>query len=197
MNIQNANIREIARVLGLTVSSFSAVEYGKLYYREIEKEKISALKDLHGNFESLMKITSEMKEDLKRWVSKVFDEHRVIRDQSPKFTIQTYASNDGWGAVVGKKSTGGRWLAEELDNHINTLEMMAVYFAWKAFVSDIRNEDILILSDNTSTVSYISNMDGIMSTSCNRVSTQIWLFCRKHTTCIWLSASTFLVSKTS
>lgn len=195
MNIQNANIIEIARVLGLIVSSFSAVEYGKLYYREIEKEKISALKDSHGNFESLMRITSEMKEDLKRWVSNVFDEHRVIRHQSPKITIQTYTSYDGWGAVVGKKSTGGRWLAEELDNHTNTLEMMAVYFARKAFVSDIRNEDIWILSDNTSTVSYISNMDGIMSSSCNRVSKQIWLFCRKHT--IWLSASTFLVSKTS
>ena len=38
-----SSIREVARVLGLIVSSFSAVEYGQLYYRDIEREKINAL----------------------------------------------------------------------------------------------------------------------------------------------------------
>lgn len=39
-----ATIRTVARVIGLLVSAFSAVELGKLYYRELEKGKIVALK---------------------------------------------------------------------------------------------------------------------------------------------------------
>jgi hypothetical protein len=33
---KQATIREVARVLGLIVSSFSGVDYGQLFYREIE-----------------------------------------------------------------------------------------------------------------------------------------------------------------
>lgn len=37
-------IRNVAKVIGLIVSSFSAIEIGKLFYRNLEKEKIEALK---------------------------------------------------------------------------------------------------------------------------------------------------------
>jgi K+/H+ antiporter YhaU regulatory subunit KhtT len=47
---KQATIREVARVLGLIVSSFSGVDYGQLFYREIEVEKIQALKLARGNF---------------------------------------------------------------------------------------------------------------------------------------------------
>ena len=39
-------IRALARLLGLIVSSFSAVEYAPLHYRKLEKAKINALKNL-------------------------------------------------------------------------------------------------------------------------------------------------------
>ena len=56
-----AKICEVARVVGLMVSTFSAVEYGPLYYRELEKEKKVALKQNQGNFEAYMKITKPTK----------------------------------------------------------------------------------------------------------------------------------------
>ena len=58
----------MARVLGLMVSTFSAVEFAPLNYRNIEKEKISALKSSQGNFESTMYISDEMKSELKWWI---------------------------------------------------------------------------------------------------------------------------------
>ena len=58
-----ASIRQVARVIGLIVSSFSAVDYGKLFYRELEKEKIQALKRSKGNFDSYMRVTQGMKQD--------------------------------------------------------------------------------------------------------------------------------------
>ena len=39
----HANITEVARVLGLLVSTFSAVEFAPLYYRNTEREKIISL----------------------------------------------------------------------------------------------------------------------------------------------------------
>lgn len=93
-----------------------------------------------------------------------------------------------WGAVYDDKSIGGRWTAEEQDNHINTLEMLAIYLALKAITSDIGNEHILILTDNAIAVSYINNMGGIRSTSCNKISRQIWSFCKKKNN-IWLVTS--------
>ena len=80
-----------------------------------------------------------------------------------------------------------RWSAEEQNNHINTLEMMAIFLALKSFTAEISNNHIMILCDNTTAVSYITKLGGIKSTSCNKVSKQIWLFCIKNK--IWLSCS--------
>ena len=55
------SIREVAKVIGLLVASFSAVEYGKLHYRHLEREKIQALKFKYGNFDALMQITKDRK----------------------------------------------------------------------------------------------------------------------------------------
>lgn len=87
LNKYTAKIREVARVLGLIVSSFSAVDYGKLFYREIEKAKISALKKSCGDFESHMKITLEIKEELSLWLSNIFQAKILIRHNTPKITI--------------------------------------------------------------------------------------------------------------
>ena len=52
-----ATIRLVSRVIGLLVSSFSAVEYGPLHYRNLEMNKIDALKLSAGKFDSEMNIT--------------------------------------------------------------------------------------------------------------------------------------------
>ena len=39
-------IREVAQVIGLMVSSFPAVQFGELYYRALERNKILALQEI-------------------------------------------------------------------------------------------------------------------------------------------------------
>lgn len=41
LNKQISSIRTVARVFGLLVSSFSVVDFGPLYYINLEKEKIN------------------------------------------------------------------------------------------------------------------------------------------------------------
>ena len=56
----NPKIREVARCKGLQVSCFPAVglPHGKLYYRQIEMDKIKALTQARGNFEKTMTLSA-------------------------------------------------------------------------------------------------------------------------------------------
>ena len=58
----------VARVLGLMVSTFTAVEYGPLHYRNIERGQIDALKLSKGDLDSLMLISSSIKSELQWWI---------------------------------------------------------------------------------------------------------------------------------
>ena len=62
------SIREVAQVIGLLVSSLPAVQYGPLFYRNLEIDKNDALRKNKGNFEALMQISPESREDLSWWV---------------------------------------------------------------------------------------------------------------------------------
>ena len=126
-------IRNVAKVIGLIVSSFSAIEIGKLFYRNLEKEKIEALKKSKGNYEAYMHVTESMKSELKWWYLKIFTQNRKISHGNPSFIIETDASNLGWGAVFGKDKIGGQWINEEKEKHINYLELLAIDFALHSF----------------------------------------------------------------
>ncbi|VDI80889.1 Hypothetical predicted protein [Mytilus galloprovincialis] len=101
-----AKIRDVAKVIGLIVSSFSAVEFGKLFYRNLEKEKIIALKNSKGDFEQSMLISNQMKGDLEWWVANVSTELRHISHGSPQIVIQTDASLLGWGGILSDNEIG-------------------------------------------------------------------------------------------
>ena len=134
MSLQNQNeasIRVVARVVGLLVSTFSAVEFGPLHYRELEKEKILALKISKGNFDASMLITNGRKTELQWWITNLPCQIRKISHGNPEFEIVTDASLSGWGAHCKHQKIGGRWSNEELSNHINYLELLAIFHGLK------------------------------------------------------------------
>jgi len=46
------------------VATFPGIQFGPLYYHQLENEKIQAIKDLRGHFDSLMVISNIAKMDL-------------------------------------------------------------------------------------------------------------------------------------
>ena len=179
-----AKIREVARVIGLMVSSFSAIDFGPLHYRVLEREKIKALKNVQGNFECFMIITKEMKQELSWWIENVHKQIRIITRGNPEITIKTDASLTGWGATLDGLETGGHWTYEERTNHINYLELLAILLALRSFSDRIQNKNVKIMSDNTSAVAYINNMGGIKSEKCNSVALVIWNWCVENN--VWI-----------
>ena len=83
------------------------------------------------------------------------------------FTIHTGASEIGLGSTDGNNPTGGKWIAE-MGNHINHLELKAIYLAVKSYRRYwIGKKQIQVKSDNTTTIAYINNMGGSVSEKCN------------------------------
>jgi ribonuclease HI len=182
-----ATIREVAKIIGLIVASFSAVEYGKLHYRQLEINKIYALQKSYGNYDSLMEITNDMKTELHWWIENLSLQVRHIFKKPVEIEMYTDASRLGWGAKLGKCKIGGRWNNTETNYHINALELLAINYALKAFKDNLQDKHVKIFTDNTTAVNYINSMGGIKSPVCNNISVDIWTWCISRN--IWLTCT--------
>lgn len=179
-------IRMLARVIGLIVASFSAVEYGPLFYRSLEMDKIKALKENNGNFDAMLSISEKSKSELFWWIENVHSQKRIIDHGNSDIVITTDASTEGWGAVCDQCSAGGRWSLDEIENHINYLELLAIFLALKSFCMECSDIHVKIMTDNTCAKAYINNMGGIKSEKMNILSRKIWFWCMNRN--IWISA---------
>ena len=82
------------------------------------------------------------------------------------FILQIFldASHYGWGAYLEpmRLSFHGHWSEDQSQLHINILEMMAIHLALKKTIKHIHHSFVMI-SDNTTVVSYISKQGGTHS----------------------------------
>ena len=185
-NMTFAKIRQVARVLGLMVSTFSAVEFAPLHYRVIERQKILSLQNMKGDFDSWMNVCKGIKNELQWWIDNLGHQKRRLIHANPSLVITCDASNDGWGAVCEQNEIGGRWRDLEYQNHINYLELLAVSHALRSFCKSIENCHVQVRSDNTCAVTYLNNMGGRIE-HLNALANDIWSWCCQKN--IWLSAT--------
>lgn len=187
-------IEELASVIGLIVASFPGVEYGRLHYRELEKQKCRALRFNYGNYKAEMYINRSIINELRWWIENLPFQKRDIVRKNPDVVLTSDASESGWGASVYRTShkTGGRWNFFESGNHINYLELLGAFFALKCFLKDSKDLHVQILMDNMTGIAYINNMGGCKSPQCDTLAKEIWEWCINKN--IWVSA-TFLPGK--
>ena len=98
-----------------------------------------------------------------------------------------WSSLQGWGAVLGYVSSGGRCSPAEAKKHINYLEILAGFFALKLFCNAIQGKHVKLMIVNTTAVAIINNMGTCHSRECHLVGRQIWEFCVDIN--IWLTAA--------
>jgi hypothetical protein len=66
----------------------------------------------------------------------------------------------------------GRWLRMEQHLHINILELKAILFALLAF-KDLKDQLIMIHTDNTTRVAYINHQGGTTSTLLSKIAEEL------------------------
>ena len=185
------SIRQVAHVIGKLISTFPAVQYGPLFYRNLERDKILALKLNSGHFDRPMTLSRGSREDLNWWIDNIKKAFSPIRRKNASVEIRTDASGVGWGATDLTTHTGGRWNEHEMmkarNNEINYLETLAAFLGLKSFCSELRDAHVLLRLDNTTAVAYINGMGGTKSLDCNNMARSIWKWCVERD--IWITAA--------
>ena len=72
-------IEYVAKIICYLISSLPAVQFGALYYRSIEKDKIRARKVIEGNFKAKMSVSVKAQNELKWWIDNFDQSFNVIR----------------------------------------------------------------------------------------------------------------------
>ncbi len=93
------SIRAVAELIGIFVSSFTAVEFGRLHYRQLELEKVQALKRVAGDYNKTFYLSLDAKTKIQWWIDNIDSQIRHIEHGKITFILTTNASNQGWGAV--------------------------------------------------------------------------------------------------
>ena len=187
MGCNYVTVRKLAQLIGTLVAALPGVEYGQLYYRELELTKIRALKGSY-NFDKMVFISDKCKEEIIWWRDLDKENCKVISHGNPEFILRSDSSDYAWGAEIlhnGKK-TQGFWDQEESQFHINAKELKAVLLGVQSLAKELKNCHLQIQADNQTAVTYINNMGGTHSILCNSLAKELLLWCKNRE--IWLSA---------
>lgn len=71
--------------------------------------------------------------------------------------------------------------------HINSLELLAIFFGLKCFASHLLNCEILLRVDNMTAISYVNRMGGVQFPDLTATARSIWQWCEHRN--IWIFAS--------
>ena len=188
LNLESFTIRLFAGVVGLMVASIPGVQFGKLFYRCCDNLKTKSLKQNKGDFNAKMTLSPLAKSDIAWWIKNIDHQKRLISQKPPGLTLETDASNTGWGACIKgtQQTTGGFWSPHEAQTHINYRELLAVWLSIQCFGKGKKETHIKILSDNTTTVAYLNNQGGTKSL-CNKIARKILMWCYDNNN--WISAA--------
>lgn len=110
-----------------------------------------------------------------------------MRNNQYERTVYSDASLSGWGAFCEGESANGLWRQEERMLHINHLELKAALIALKCFAAELRDTDILIRVDNTTTMAYINKMGGVRYAELHKLACELWDWCEDRK--LWVYAS--------
>ena len=108
-----------------------------------------------------MVLSDDMKSELQWWVDNLETATSPISNGNPDMVIDTDASFTGWGAVCNAFTAQGSFTPLDVyyaEGNINVLELLAIKCGLQSFVSIIKNRHILVHCDNSTAVSYVSNM---------------------------------------
>ena len=110
---------------------------GPLFFQCLEAEKSQALKANKDNFDTPMCLNGKAKDELAWWIANASNSYNVVSHGEHDCIITTDASSTGWDCTLGKIRSRGSWTKEEAQNHINYLELFAVFLALQTFEKNL------------------------------------------------------------
>ena len=115
---------------------------------------------------SKIPISQHLIDHLNWWLQPVNSQKgRSLLHMQAVVTIGTDASARGLGGVLNKRHVQGAWSQERKKLHINCLEFEAVLLTMKRFLPQLRGQNVLIRSDNTTVIKFLISEGGLVPLS--------------------------------
>ncbi|XP_077388987.1 uncharacterized protein LOC144026275 [Festucalex cinctus] len=153
------------RLLGKLTSMTAVVPLGLLTLRPLQRWLNGFHLDAKWHRHRRLRVSRRCLLALAPWRERAFLLSGVPLGVAParRETITTDASLTGWGAVWQHRTAQGSWSVRDRVDHINVLELRAVYLALMHFLPYLSGRHVLIRSDNTTTVFQINRQGGVRS----------------------------------
>merc|ERR1711867_191056 len=161
---------------GTMASSISLIRLGRFHMRPFQRWVLSLrIPPSQGRRQVI--VTNDAVSALRPWRTARFLTQGVEIGLVPsRLVITTNASLQGWGATFQGRSASGLWEGDLLAAHINFLELMAVRLALIHFLPWIRQQHVLVMTDNLTTKYYINKQGGLRSDRLNDLARQLTLW---------------------
>ena len=148
-------IRFLSKILGNLVAVFPAVTLGPFCHRTLETDKVKALQQSNGNYDALVRLSSEAKKELCWWITTIMSSFQHIYMPDPDITIYTDSNTLGWDVTDGYNPSGSRCKENKI-NHINVLELKAMLTGVLTYCKGKNYKHVRVMSGNITSVSYVN-----------------------------------------
>ena len=198
VNDKLMSIRHLCVLIGKLVSCFMVVPLGRMHYRNLEHQKVSALHLNDGDFEALIVLNDKSIQDLSWWCTNLPIAAAPIDRGCATAVFTCDASGGskhevgGWGTAFNRLKANGQFSTLEQSYSINTKKLLAVLYRLRSFVTYFTNQHVLCMSESITAVSIVCDMGSMTNLLHDTIACEIWEFAYQHG--IWLS-TTYLPGK--
>lgn len=187
LNKGSCSIQQFSEFLDKLVAACPGVEYGWLYTKVLEAEKVKALEMNNQDYTKKMLISPSIIDDLQWWRKASPTTFNNIKSNEYSMTIYTDASRSGYGATNETAEISGPWNEHQKSKHINFLELLCVKIALETLAEHSKNCQILLRIDNSTAIAYVNKLGGTRVKQLNDLAREIWQWAEKRN--IFLVAS--------
>ena len=179
---RQATAHQLQSVLGVITSAEKQVPWGPAHKRYIQAELRAQWNQHTGHPNQRVHLGCHAIQDMRWWADRSHTRVGMsLEDFNPHRILYTDSSLDGWGAHLDHLEVRGTWDSKFQNQSINWKELNAVFLALLHFKDTIQGQEVLLMTDNTSTVAYINKQGGTKSILLTRVALDImsWTECNQ------------------
>ena len=174
-------LRSLAKILGNLSWAVQAVPYAQAHFRSLQATFNEQYHFRGQAMETEIPLNPDSLADLMWWRDHITDcPGKRLEELKPDIVIYSDASLDGWGATMNGACANGPWSSEQSGKHINELELLAAFYALRAFANRASNVTIHVMLDNATSVAYINKCGGTHSAPLRNLALKIISWCEQR-----------------
>ena len=150
---------------------------GKMHLRPIQRWFRARWTQHTGRWTDLIPMDPQIRQLLHWWTLPERFLGVPLLPPEPTLSLCTDASTVGWGAHLEQEDISGIWSQPQSQEHINTLELMAVKLSLQHFATALRDRCVRLYCDNATAVAYLKKEGGTHSPSLSILAEQILTQC--------------------